>query len=270
MKRLSPRMTSLVILALFAATCVARADTKVEVKTDAKPTVEADAKETKRPKVQIAILLDNSGSMKGLINQARSELWTVVNEFVTAKLGGVRPELQVAVYHYGNPPAKLLVPLTDDLDRVSEALFGIPVSGGSEYCGAVIQSATNDLKWSTEHRDLKMIFIAGNEPFSQGPVDYRKACEAAIKKGIMVNTIHCGKGIPSGWLEGAKITDGKAMNISHTESVVHIESPQDKQIAQLGVDLNKTVNKSTRAGNPSIIVFSAPPSARSRPRDAIV
>ena len=210
MKRLSTRLSCLVVLGLFAVTCVARADTKAEPKAAAKPSAKADAKEKKRPTVQIAILLDNSGSMRGLINQARSELWTVVNEFINAKLGGVRPELQVAVYHYGNPPATQLVPLTDDLDRVSEALFGIPVSGGSEYCGQVIQTATNDLKWSTEDRDLKMIFIAGNEPFTQGPVDYRTACKAAIKKGIMVNTIHCGQGIPNGWLEGASLADGKA------------------------------------------------------------
>ncbi len=52
----------------------------------------------KKPVVQIAILLDNSGSMSGLINQARSELWKVVNEFIEAKLGGVRPDLLVAVY----------------------------------------------------------------------------------------------------------------------------------------------------------------------------
>ena len=30
------------------------------------------------------------------------------------------------------------------------------------------------------------------------------------------------------------------MNIDHTQSVVHVEAPQDKQIAQFGVDLNKT------------------------------
>ena len=32
--------------------------------------------------IQLAILLDTSNSMDGLINQAKSELWTIVNEFV--------------------------------------------------------------------------------------------------------------------------------------------------------------------------------------------
>ena len=219
----------LVLFGLLATPCVSGAETEKEAK-----------KERVQPVVQIAILLDNSGSMSGLINQARSELWKVVNEFVTANVGGQTPTLQVAVYHYGNPPATQLVPLTDDLDLVSEALFGIPVSGGSEYCGAVIQAATNNLKWSEESGALKLIFIAGNEPFTQGPVDYRGACKEAIGKGIMINTIHCGNGIPAGWRDGALLADGKSMSINQSKAIVHIEAPQDKRIATLGVDLNKT------------------------------
>ncbi|RYD27787.1 MAG: VWA domain-containing protein, partial [Verrucomicrobiaceae bacterium] len=54
------------------------------------------------PRVQLAILLDTSGSMEGLINQARTQLWKIVNEFNTARRGGLTPELEVALYEYGN------------------------------------------------------------------------------------------------------------------------------------------------------------------------
>ena len=204
--------------------------------------VAEEAVETKKvtPKVQIAILLDNSGSMGGLINQARSELWKIVNEFATSKQDGVAPDLEVAVYHYGNPPATKLVALTDDLDSVSAALFGIPVNGGSEFCGEVIQSATNDLEWSKNDRDLKLLFIAGNECFNQGPVDCKEACRAAIQKGVIVNTIHCGSGIPDGWKQGAMLADGNSINIDQNQAVVNIPAPQDKEIVELGVKLNKT------------------------------
>ncbi|MCA9185942.1 MAG: VWA domain-containing protein [Pirellulaceae bacterium] len=193
-----------------------------------------------KPIVQIAILLDNSGSMSGLIDQARSELWKIVNSFITAEIDGQRPQLQVALYHYGNPPATQLSTLTDDLDSISDALFGIQISGGSEFCGEVIQKATEELNWSQAPDDLKVIFIAGNEPFSQGSVDYRKACQAAIAKGIIVNTIHCGNGIPDDWRDGAQLADGKAMSIDHNQAVVDFEAPQDEEIARLGVELNKT------------------------------
>ncbi len=236
MTSLTRRAICFALLAMIALPQLGRAEDDAEQK----PIAAVQKTSDEKPTVQIAILLDNSGSMSGLINQARTELWKVVNEFVAAQINGVRPNLQVAVYHYGNPPATQLVPLTDDLDRVSEALFGIQISGGSEYCGQVIDMATRDLAWSDSRKDLKMIFIAGNEPFSQGPVDYRQACKDAIAKGIMVNTIHCGEGIPSDWREGALLADGKSMNINHNQAVVHIEAPQDKEIAELGVDLNQT------------------------------
>ncbi len=211
-----------------------------------------DAQETKdqTPRIQVAILLDTSGSMQGLINQARDQLWKVVNEFATAKRGGKTPELQVALYQYGSgsiPSSKgflrMVLPLTTDLDKVSEELFALKVGGSREYCGRVIKAATVALSWSGSNDDLKTIFIAGNEPFTQGDVDYRAACKAAIAKGITVNTIHCGPrqvGVDTKWEHGATLADGKYMHIDQNRKVVHISAPQDKELAQLGAELNKT------------------------------
>lgn len=201
----------------------------------------------KRPQVQLALLLDTSGSMSGLIEQAKGELWRIVNELVAARQNGVAPELHVSLYEYGNDGLsaesgwiRQIAPLTTDLDKISEELFKLTTNGGSEHCGQVIQRAVADLKWSTSGGDLKMIVIAGNEPFTQGPVDYRKACKAAIAKGIMVNTIHCGGGIPDDWRDGALLADGKAMSIDQNQKVVHVDAPQDKEITWLGEELNKT------------------------------
>ncbi len=94
-----------------------------------------------------------------------------------------------------------LLPLTDDLDKVSEALFKLTAAGGDEYCGWVIRDAARDLKWRPAAKDYKAIFIAGNEPFNQGRVDFRAACKEAITKGIIVNTIQLGHG---GCARGAK------------------------------------------------------------------
>ena len=108
-----------------------------------------EKKEEPAPKIQMAILLDTSNSMDGLINQARTQLWKVVNEFTTIKLAGKTPKLEVALYEYGNNgiPQKdgyirQVVPLTTDLDRVSEAMFALKTNGGDEYCGQVIQVAS--------------------------------------------------------------------------------------------------------------------------------
>ena len=201
-------------------------------------------------KIQVALLLDTSGSMDGLIEQAKSQLWKMVNELATSKRGGKAPNIELALYEYGKSslPAsegylKQLVPLTADLDLVSEKLFSLRTNGGDEYCGWVIQDATNELKWSESNEDLKIIIIAGNEEFTQGKVDYKKACKGAITKGIVVNTIYCGdcdEGVRYMWKDGADRADGKYMCINQNDKVAHIETPYDAEIGQLNDELNKT------------------------------
>jgi len=198
-----------------------------------------------RPLIQIAILLDDSGSMNGLINQARAHLWDVVNQLVATSRDGVRPQLQVALYHYGDTPAlaQPLHPLSDDLDAVSQQLFAINGGGGTECCGLVIHNAVTQLAWSDRREDLKLIFIAGNEPFTQGAVDYRSACSEAIQKGIQVNTIHCGPaqaGLAGKWDDGARLADGSYACIDQDKVTPQITAPQDAQLAELNTRLNAT------------------------------
>ncbi len=63
--------------------------------------------------------------------------------------------------------------LTTDLDAISADLFALTTNGGSEYCGMVIDRAVSKLSWSKSNDVLKIIYIAGNEPFTQGPLSYR-------------------------------------------------------------------------------------------------
>lgn len=201
------------------------------------------------PRIQIALLLDASGSMGGLINQAQSKLWSLVNDMALAKKHGQVPKLEVALYMYGHsslPAAdgyiRCLQELTGDLDAISEALFQITTNGGDEYCGQAIQAA-NTLKWSSNPRDYKAIFIAGNEPFNQGPIDFRKTCAASIAKGVTINTIFCGneqEGINTFWQEAATLSDGKYMSLNHNAAMVTVTAPQDAEILRLGRELNHT------------------------------
>lgn len=212
-----------------------------------KPAVDAPAA---APRIQLAILLDTSGSMQGLINQARTQLWKIVNDLALTKQNGKTPSLQVALYEYGKSslPAsegylQQIVPLSDNLDLISEKLFELTTNGGSEYCGWVIGDAVDNLEWSQSNNDLKMIFIAGNEPFTQGPVDYRVACKKAIERGITVNCIHCGDestGRQGKWADGAALADGSFMNINHNDVQAEIATPYDKKLIELGGSLNQT------------------------------
>ena len=140
--------------------------------------------------VKIALLLDTSNSMDGLINQAKAQLWDIVNKFTYAKCGNEkRPKLQIALYQYGNDNLssregyiQQVLGFTSDLDEISEKLFSLTTNGGEEFCGQVIQTSLNQLEWGKNPDNLKMIFIAGNEPFTQGKLDYRDAVTNAKEK----------------------------------------------------------------------------------------
>lgn len=209
-----------------------------------------DKKSVKKNSIQLALLLDTSNSMDGLIDQAKSQLWKIVNELATTKKDGKSVDLYVALYEYGKDaiPAqeghlRNILPFTQDLDKISDELFKLNTNGGEEFCGKVILNAVNNLQWEKSSDELKIIFIAGNEPFTQGDIDYKTACQKAVKNGIIVNTIFCGnfeEGIQTMWKDGADISDGKYMNIDHNAEIVHIDAPQDDEIIKLGQQLNKT------------------------------
>jgi hypothetical protein len=230
---------------------------KISVTGTATITKADDAKEDgqkkkarKAPRIDLCLLLDTSNSMDGLINQARAQLWTIVNNLAECRKNGRAPELRIALYEYGNQGlpsdggwVRQVLPFTSNLDDVSEKLFALTTNGGDEYCGRVIEAATNGLDWSRNDRDLKLIVIAGNEPFTQGPVDYHKACAEAAAKDIVVNTIFCGpksEGIATGWADGAKITDGTYASIDQNQQIAEIKTPYDDDLSKLSVQINGT------------------------------
>jgi hypothetical protein len=211
---------------------------------------EAETPVTEGAHIQVALLLDTSNSMDGLIEQAKSQLWKMVNQLATTKKNGEIPNIEIALYEYGNDRlavtdgyVRLVSPLTTDLDLISEKLFQLTTNGGSEYCGYVIDQSADELAWTEHADDLKLIIIAGNEPFTQGPKPYQEACKKAIEKGIMINTIFCGnydEGIRTEWKAGADCADGKYFNIDQDETVQHIPTPYDQRMIELNDSLNGT------------------------------
>lgn len=209
-----------------------------------------DSELIRTPKIQVAIVLDTSNSMDGLIDQTRNQLWQVVNEFSSARQNGLAPILEIALFEYGNDGisrsagyVRKLNDFTRELDAVSAGLFSLTTNGGSEYCGFAIDTVVNSLQWSQSSTDIKTIFIAGNESFAQGPINYREAVKLARRHGISINTIHAGShetGISDQWQTGAMIAGGDYLSIDANQQVVHIVAPQDEKIVELNARLNQT------------------------------
>jgi len=208
----------------------------------------AGADETAKVKprtIDLAICLDTSNSMDGLIDAARRKIWTIVNDLALAK---PTPRLRVAVLAYGNDNydngagwVKIQTTFTEDLDRVSETLFGLTTKGGTEYVGRVLQSALT-LPWQEDKSALKLIIVSGNESAAQDTaVDYRQKCRAAIARGIMINPIYCirAENVADTWREIARLSDGHYAAIDQNRTV-DLTSPFDAQLAALSTAINAT------------------------------
>jgi hypothetical protein len=198
--------------------------------------------------IDVAICLDVSNSMDGLIASAKTKLWDIVNE-----LGKVKPapNLRVALFSYGNngydPKVGWIrkeTDLTTDLDLVSQKLFGLTTFGGTEYVTRVCRDAVEQLDWSKDKSALKIIFVCGNEPASQDPVvKLKEAADKAIAKGIVINPIYCGRATDKDaqdWIEFAKLCGGKFASIDQDHGTVAVATPMDKKLIELSGKLNKT------------------------------
>lgn len=209
-----------------------------------------EIKASAQPKIQAAILLDVSGSMQGLIEQAKAQLWNMVSVMGRVKCDNGTPNIEIALYEYGRSDneasagyIKLISPFTTDLDKLSAKLFELKTNGGSEYCGQVIFRSLDELNWDTASSNYKVIFIAGNEDFLQGSIHYTKACHDAQKKGVIVNTIYCGpreQGIREHWNLGGECGQGSYTNIDHNARMEEIPTPYDSVLFALNDRLNKT------------------------------
>lgn len=201
--------------------------------------------------VQIALLLDTSSSMDGLIEQARVQLWEIVGELQTDEKDQDRT-VTVALYQYGNSRLQpgtdfieRLSELTPELDAVSVRLHSLSTSGGKEYAPLAISRAVNELAWSDEDDVEKIIVIAGNEGFSQGSMNADTAMTEASNKGIKVITIFCANGGATStglasWNRAAQLAGTKLETIDPDKVVAKIETPYDAKIVEKYQELEKT------------------------------
>lgn len=201
-----------------------------------------------RSEVDLAICLDTSGSMQGLIEATKQKLWAIVNDFALAK---PMPKLRVALLSFGNDGyspengwVEVLAPFTEDLDLVSQRLFALTTNGGTELVGRVVDKAARDLAWTAAPGALKVIVVAGNESADQdSQVSYRDASAGAIARDVLVNAIYCGNPadeLAPAWREVARLADGQFAAIDHDEGTVVIATPFDAELARLSSDLNAT------------------------------
>src|SRR5262245_31047136 len=198
--------------------------------------------------IDVAICLDVSNSMDGLIGSAKAKLWDIVNDLGKAK---PTPALRVALVSYGNdgydPEVGWIrkeLDFTNDHDKVNDKLFGLTTNGGTEYVSRVCRDALDQLQWSKDPATLKIIFVCGNEPASQDPeVKLKDIAEKAVRSGVIINPIYCGNPADADaqdWKQFADLSEGRFASINQNRGAVAVATPFDKELATLSGQINST------------------------------
>jgi len=201
------------------------------------------------PKVEVAFVLDTTGSMGGLIVGAKAKIWYIANQIVLAK---PKPVVRMALVPYrdkGDEYVTKVFDLTDDIDQVYKDLMGFVAAGGGdgpENVNQALHDAVHKLSWSADRSTLKIIYLVGDWPPHNEYTDvptYDKTAKAAIEKGIYVNTILCGTNAQARevWQEIARMAEGTFLAIAQDGGVREVPTPYDAELAKLNAELSATV-----------------------------
>jgi Mg-chelatase subunit ChlD len=203
----------------------------------------------KKAKVEVVFCLDTTGSMTGLIDGAKAKIWSICNQIANGK---PIPDLKVGLVAYrdrGDVYITKVFDLSDDLDAIHGHLKKFQAAGGGDAPESVNQAlddAVHKIKWSTDKKTLRIIFLVGDAPPHMDypdDVKYPVTCKKAVEKGIIINTIQCGTDAECTkyWKDIAVKSEGSFAAIPQKGGVVVVSTPFDKDLATLNTKLAKTV-----------------------------
>jgi uncharacterized protein YegL len=197
----------------------------------------------------MVFVLDTTGSMSGLIEGAKAKIWSIVNGVMQdSQSNSVRIGL-VAYRDRGDEYLTQVLPLTDDLDKVYTTLMTFDADGGGdteEDVRTALAAGVNNAGWSPAASDLsQVIFLVGDAPPHN---DYDDATDtldtavAAVRKGIIVNTVRCGLSAETErvWRDIAHNGNGQYFSIAQNGGVQAISTPYDEEMSRLGNRLGST------------------------------
>jgi hypothetical protein len=200
----------------------------------------AHAQAHQGPVVEVAFVLDTTGSMGGLIEGAKQKIWSIASKIASAQ---PTPTLRVGLVGYrdkGDAYVTRSFDLTEDLDGIYEHLQAFQAQGGGdtpEHVGRALGEAVSTFSWSTSSNAMKMIFLVGDAPpqVYQDGWDYRAWAKNAIAKGVVVNTVRCGPMRETGtaFKAIANLAQGSFTTIDASGGMVAISTPYDTKIEEL-------------------------------------
>jgi uncharacterized protein YegL len=201
------------------------------------------------PRIEVAFVLDTTGSMAGLIDGAKRKIWAIANQLAS---GQPRPQVRIALVAYrdrGDAYVTQVHPLTDDIDAVYADLQRLTADGGGDTPESVNQAlddAVTRLAWSSDAGVYRTIFLVGDAPPHldyPDDVKFTDSVALARQKGIVVNTVQCGNLAETTpiWRQIATAGGGTFAAIQQDGGMQALTTPMDEELSKLNRDLASTL-----------------------------
>lgn len=201
-----------------------------------------------KPVVEVVFALDTTGSMSGLIQGAKENIWSIARTMASAQ---PTPEIRIGFVAYrdrGDQYVTQVVPLSSDLDQVYAKLMDFEAGGGGdtpEAVNAALDASINQIGWSQNPNAYKVVFLVGDAPAHmdyRGERQYPELVQQAQNQGIVVNTILCGNNTQAQqqWSHMASLNQGQFFRVGQHGNAVAITTPFDEKLGQLAKQLDNT------------------------------
>ncbi|MGA2480436.1 MAG: vWA domain-containing protein [Spirochaetia bacterium] len=202
-----------------------------------------------KPRVEVAFVLDSTGSMGGLIEGAKQKIWSIANSIIAQK---PTPEVRIGLITYrdrGDEYVTKRFDLTDDIDTVFRNLQSFQADGGGddpESVNQALHEAVTDLSWSADRKVLKIVFLVGDYPPHMDYADdvkYPVTCREAARREIIIDTVQCGdvEETRSVWQDIARRAEGSYVALAQSGNMVAVTTPYDDEIARASAEIGGTL-----------------------------
>jgi len=200
------------------------------------------------PEIEVAFVLDTTGSMGGLIQAAKEKIWAIANTLATTRPA---PHIKLALVAYrdrGDAYVTKRTDLTDDLDAVYKELMSFQAEGGGDEPESVNQAlheAVTKLSWSKDDKTYRVLFLVGDAPPHTDyttDVKFPETCKVAATAGIFINSSQCGtlSATEPIWRDIAMKAEGRYFRVEQSGGAILAATPFDVKLADLAKDLDGT------------------------------
>jgi hypothetical protein len=214
------------------------------------PLTAALSQATAKPTVEVAFVLDTTGSMGGLLEGAKRKIWSIATSVVdTNPDADIRIGL-VAYRDIGDEYVTRTFDLTTDIQDIYANLLELKARGGGDWPESVNEAldvAVNKLHWTKGDDARRIVFLVGDAPphmdYAQD-TKYPKTLAVAKQRDIVVNAVLAGgaRDTERAWQDIAQLGDGRFIPIPQDGGdLVVIETPYDDDIIILQKEINGTV-----------------------------